>query len=650
MAVAATEHRLLRRWYLAAAVSLLLCAVIYLPGLSGGFLFDDYANLPALGRFGPVDNLESFLLYLFSGIADPTGRPLSMLSFLIDARDWPADAFAFKRTNVCIHLANALLLIALLDRLGARAGLDRRHALSAAVLAGVIWAVHPLWVSSVLYIVQRHALLAASFVFTGLLLWLAAERAFESRRLLRGWCLALAAIGACGLAAGLCKPNGFLLPVLALAVLPTGVRPQVSAGRWARRSLLVLPAVLIAAGLAYVGLTGEAEGRPWSIGERLLTQPRVLLDYLRLLLLPDAYSAGVFADDYRVSTSAWQPAMTLPAAALLLAGACAALRWRRSPWACALLFFLAGHLLESSVLPLELYFEHRNYLPAALLFWPLGIVLTAPGAAPRWRLAGAAAGIVLLAGLTLMRSALWGDPLALALNWARDYPQSARAQAHAAGELAARGHADLALDRLQPLFAGAPLETQYALGIANIRCQRGDIDAALLHQVGRALTKRGLALDLNYHWLVDVARGSRQAACAALTPDAISQLVRALPEPPAGDVEAEARLLRVRGHHAIREGRCEDALDAFNRRLDVQRRPEGAIEQIGYLASQCSPALAYRHLEHYRAGAARGFSPLPCCALRVRDWLMQRNGYWEREIDRLEAVLREDLGLVPTER
>lgn len=650
MAVAATDTRALRLWRLAAVLLVLLCAAIYVPGLSGGFLFDDHANLPALGSFGPVDNLQGLLLYLFSGIADPTGRPLSMLSFLIDARDWPAEPFGFKRTNVCIHLANALLLVALLDRLGARAGLDRRHALSAAVLAGAAWALHPLWVSSVLYIVQRHALLAASFVFGGLLLWLAAERAFEARRALRGWCLALAAIGACGLAAGLCKPNGFLLPVLALAVLPVGARPQASAGRWPRRTLLLLPAILLVAALAYAGLTGDAEGRrPWSIGERLLTQPRVLLDYLRLLLLPDAHSAGVFADDYRVSTSAWQPATTLPAAALVLAGAIVALRWRRSPWACALLFFLAGHLLESTVLPLELYFEHRNYLPAALLFWPLGIALTAPGAAPRWRLAGAAAGIGLLAGFTLMRAALWGDPLALALNWSRDYPHSARAQAHAVGELVARGHLDIALARLEPLFAEAPLETQYALAVANIRCLRGDVDKALLQRVGRALADKGLAPNLNYDWMVDLVLGRANSPCATLDLESIGVLVHSLPE--GSDDEAENWAgLRLRGHFAIRSGRCDEALAIFDRRLDIRRRPEDAIEQIGYLASQCSPALAYRHLAHYRAGAARGFSPLPCCALRVRDWLMQRNGYWEREIDRLEAVLREDLGLVPTAR
>ena len=53
----------------------------YAPGLSGAFLFDDFANLPSLGNYGPVDNHAAFWRYITSGFADPTGRPLSLLSF-----------------------------------------------------------------------------------------------------------------------------------------------------------------------------------------------------------------------------------------------------------------------------------------------------------------------------------------------------------------------------------------------------------------------------------------------------------------------------------------------------------------------------------------------------------------------------------------
>src|SRR6185312_14310557 len=109
-----------RALLLCAALVALLAAtwLIYSPGLSGGYLFDDYANLPAIGATGPVDNGATLARYLTSGTADPTGRPLTLASFLIDARDWPADPRAFKITNVLLHLLNGALLYAVLLRLG----------------------------------------------------------------------------------------------------------------------------------------------------------------------------------------------------------------------------------------------------------------------------------------------------------------------------------------------------------------------------------------------------------------------------------------------------------------------------------------------------------------------------------------------------
>src|ERR1700761_8048898 len=103
-------HLNIRAACAAVAIFVLISATwfAYMPGLSGTFLFDDFINLPTLGDFGPVDNWRTFFLYLTSGNADPTGRPLSLLSFLLDAQDWPADAEPFKQTNVLLHCLNGL--------------------------------------------------------------------------------------------------------------------------------------------------------------------------------------------------------------------------------------------------------------------------------------------------------------------------------------------------------------------------------------------------------------------------------------------------------------------------------------------------------------------------------------------------------------
>ncbi len=104
----------------AACACVALALAAYWPGLHGGFLFDDFANLPALGSSGPIDNWPAFWRYITSGTNDPFGRPLTLLTFLLDAHDWPADPFPFKRTSLILHLANGALLALLLARWAAR--------------------------------------------------------------------------------------------------------------------------------------------------------------------------------------------------------------------------------------------------------------------------------------------------------------------------------------------------------------------------------------------------------------------------------------------------------------------------------------------------------------------------------------------------
>src|SRR5690348_1424798 len=97
-------------------LALLLAAAwfSYHPGLAGDFLFDDFGNLPAIGATGPIDHWATFWRYITSGTADPTGRPLTLLSFLLDARDWPASPRPFKITNLLLHILNGALLCTVL--------------------------------------------------------------------------------------------------------------------------------------------------------------------------------------------------------------------------------------------------------------------------------------------------------------------------------------------------------------------------------------------------------------------------------------------------------------------------------------------------------------------------------------------------------
>ena len=91
-------------------LSLAVCSLIYSVGLNGGYLFDDYPNLQDLGTYGVIDSWDKARAFIFNGFAGPTGRPVSLASFLIDANSWPMDPYPFKYTNLMIHLLNGVLL------------------------------------------------------------------------------------------------------------------------------------------------------------------------------------------------------------------------------------------------------------------------------------------------------------------------------------------------------------------------------------------------------------------------------------------------------------------------------------------------------------------------------------------------------------
>jgi hypothetical protein len=273
--IARNAHRL-PRWMIYAALCLTALAAtialtwwVYSPGLSGDFLFDDFGNLPVLGATGPVDNWATFWRYITSGNADPTGRPLPLLTFLIDAHNWPANPYPFKVTNVILHLINGALLAWVLWWLGkaiairhtsqndippalragplrSAGGENARWPAIAALFGAGAWLLHPLLVSTTLYIVQREAMLAATFVLLGTLGWIASRGALvhgHVRRALVG--MALSAWFCTGLAV-LSKANGALFPLELLLVewivLARQPMPDARTMRWHKRAVVVHPA------------------------------------------------------------------------------------------------------------------------------------------------------------------------------------------------------------------------------------------------------------------------------------------------------------------------------------------------------------------------------------------------------------------------
>jgi len=424
-----------------------LVGLVYMPGLHGGFLFDDYPNLEELGSYGGVVNWETLRAFVFNGSSGPTGRPVSLLSFLLNDNTWPSQAAYFKPTNLLIHIACGLSLFWATLLLLRFYAIDERKALWMALLSTALWVLHPYFVSTTLYIVQRMAQLTAFFSLLGIIGYLKG-RLLLNERPIASYVIMSISVGLGTLLATFSKENGALLPLLLLVIefcRPVGgTRP---AWQWSF-VFIWLPSLAVVAALIYfIDWTNAAwVTRSFNQSERLLSEGRILWEYLSSLYAPQIEGRGLFQDGYPKSTGWFSPITTLPALLGLLALMLGAiLARRRFPlFSVAVLFFLAGHLVESSVIGLELYFEHRNYLSALFLFLPLAAALAWLSERITPSVVVLIAGILIafLAMLTWQRSTLWSDSKRLELYWAQATPDSPRAQNSLAAYLIEQGRAD----------------------------------------------------------------------------------------------------------------------------------------------------------------------------------------------------------------
>jgi tetratricopeptide (TPR) repeat protein len=483
------------RWFVAA---LLLATCLYLPGIRGTFVFDDYPNI--------VDNADlhvttldpqAWIKVLWASPSSDLQRPLASLSFAANHYFTGLDPMPMKLTNVALHLLNGWLLFVLLQRICAFAAHGHTGVPSRwlPLLVATLWLVHPINLSAVLYVVQRMESLAQLFVLVGLLFYLDARRRQVEDRPGAWWRLWLAVplCTALGVAA---KESAALLPLLALVLELTLLHKRShNRASVARFFLLflVLPGVLGALWVIPRMISHDAYAfRAFTLGQRLLTEPRVLLDYVAWTLLPAPDFFSFYHDDYPISIGPFQPWSTLPAIAILAAVTVFAwrLRARRPLVALGWGWFLAAHVLTATVIPLELVFEHRNYFASIGLLLAASDLLLPRTSEDRLtfpRIAVAMA-IVALASVSLaLRSLTWGNPVKFAVTEAARHPQSPRATY----EL---GHTYVVLSGYQKDSPNLP-KAMEALEVA-ARAPR----ASTLPEVGLIMTASRSGLPIKQGW------------------------------------------------------------------------------------------------------------------------------------------------------
>ncbi|ARN73029.1 hypothetical protein [Oceanicoccus sagamiensis] len=469
------------RQQLLALIVLGFVYIFYIQGAEGDFILDDIHNI-ALNEDIRINDLSitSIEQGLSSGKVGLLGRPLPMLSFSLDYFFSGYDVAAFKRTSIGLHALAFLGVFALSRQLltvyAVRAFINPSHVFPLALAVSVIWALHPLHISTVVYVVQRMALMAALFSFASLWSYMKwRQRMGENSGLNIVWLIMALIFAILGF---LSKENAVLL-VAYIVVLELFVYGEArsKAERLYRKILLVATAVTLLLSIAYLHYgvdwyAGKYLLRDFDLWQRLQTEARIFFHYLQWLLMPNINSYGLFHDDIDISTGLLSPVTTL----LSLVGIPAlvvlsfVLR-EKLPWlGFGLSFFIAGHLLESTVIPLELVFEHRNYLPG----FGIAFIVIVGG----YRLLNSLGVsslhipvfIVVLAYLMVLSSIRlneWRDPHLQSLSAVERHPESARSHWQLAAWYFEAYKQDLLRGGgFQPVFEDGVSHAEYAAEIS----------------------------------------------------------------------------------------------------------------------------------------------------------------------------------------
>lgn len=366
----------------------LLIALCYSDTLLYPWHLDDYANIPQNPAVQLTNlNWQSISQVLSAGpFTGHFSRPVSYFTLAINYYFGQSSTIGYHIVNITIHILTSYILfhtIQLLFQTTILKGKYKEKAICLiAFLTTILWAIHPIQIQAVTYIVQRMTSLAALFsIFS--IFWFLKSFSVEStpKRFFYITCCLV-----CYCIATLSKENAVLLPFSLFFLYLVFLRNDKRQFSSYVFTLLTTASILIIIFGIYFLYSHEFlkslfsfsqyGNRPFSLYERLLTEPRIIVFYISLLFypLPTRFSID---HSFALSTSLLNPWTTFTSLLLIIALIILglALIKQKPLLSFPILFFLINHIIESSIIPLELIFEHRNYLPSLFLFLPLAVFI-----------------------------------------------------------------------------------------------------------------------------------------------------------------------------------------------------------------------------------------------------------------------------------
>ena len=388
-----TQSEFKCRTYLAGFILCLAVFLVYSNSFDVSWHFDDLPNITLNPHIHMEElNKESFVRAMYGSPLEMRYegrrlyRPVATVSLALNWYFGRENVFGYHLVNVLIHFSTTIFIYLAVSLLLKSPNLTKRTDLQIhhiSLLATILWALHPIQTQAVTYIVQRMAAMAALFSIGGIYFYLRFRNLNSGTKpyfnLFVCGCFYVLGIGS--------KENAAILPI-SIALIEIIFYQNISDKKTRQKILfwtivICITIFFIGTVLFYLLYGNPIEfmsqlylKRPFTLSERLMTQSRVFFKYISLIFWPSSERLSLI-HSIPLSTSIGSPWTTLPSifgvGFLFFLG----LLWiRRYPvLSFSILFFMVNHVIESTFIPLEIFFEHRNYLPTTFLFLPLAVAI-----------------------------------------------------------------------------------------------------------------------------------------------------------------------------------------------------------------------------------------------------------------------------------
>jgi tetratricopeptide (TPR) repeat protein len=542
------------------------------------FVFDDELRITENPAIRLHDLTAQSLWDAAFGKQSARSRPVGNISFALNYFFHQYEPAGYHLVNIITHIVSGILLWLFLKKTLSLKSVrsEKNHAEWIALSAALLWLVNPVQTQSVTYIVQRLNSMAAMFFLLSFIFYLNGRLTTKKGR---RWAWFLAASLGWLLALG-CKQNTATLPFFIFLYEWYFFRDL--SAHWLKRNLkyfIIVFAIFIVVALLFLGskpidrLTSISDfaHQEFTLAERVMTQFRVVIYYLSLILFPHPSRLNLDYD-FPLSYSLMNPATTLLSLfgiiGLIALGIFLAKKQRLISF--CIFWFLGNLVIESSVIPIAIIFEHRVYLPS-MLVWLVPVILIRQYIKPQWLtvgLCGVLPVLALFSYWTVERNRVWRDAVTLWADCVKKSPNKARTYSNLGTAQKRQKMIDEARQNFRNALALDPNLADAHYNIGTILDEEGKNDEAIEHYRKAVEGKPDLVPALNNLGVALIDQGKID--------EAIEHLLKALQFNP-----EFAQSHNNLGLARFRQGKINEAIEHYDKALQLDSNMAKAHFNIG---------------------------------------------------------------------